>query len=71
MDTLIPISRDDGLLDWVCGSGPGETEGLFGIRELVEALLHDDGVLDAVPRASHDQPVDGVVTPTRIVRFVG
>ena len=112
VDTLIPISRDDGLLDWVYGGGPGETAGLFGILEPVGArlglsairgadliltpaaaidadgmrmgwgrgffdktlasldrrppvfaIVHDDEVLDVVPRESHDQPVDGVVTP--------
>lgn len=118
VETLIPVSRADGLLDWVYGGGPGESEGLFGILEPVGGLLgtsairgadlilipaaaidrdgmrlgwgrgffdktlaamdrrppvfaivYDDEVLDAVPRESHDQAVDGVVTPTRIVRF--
>lgn len=118
VDTLIPIIRDDGLLDWVYGGGPNETDGPFGIREPVGkrlgtaairaadlllvpaaaidtggmrmgwgrgyfdkalaalnprppvfAIVHDDEVLDAVPRESHDQSVDGVVTPTRILRF--
>ena len=31
-------------------------------------LLYDDEVLDAVPRHDHDQEVDLVVTPSRVVR---
>lgn len=32
-------------------------------------LLHDDELLERVPTAPHDQPVDIVVTPTRILRL--
>ncbi|CAD6003176.1 5-formyltetrahydrofolate cyclo-ligase [Agreia sp. COWG] len=35
----------------------------------VYALIFDDELLESVPREIHDQPVDGVVTPTRIVTF--
>jgi 5-formyltetrahydrofolate cyclo-ligase len=35
----------------------------------VFALIYDDELLDAVPSEVHDQPVDGVVTPKRIVTF--
>ncbi|RFA19286.1 5-formyltetrahydrofolate cyclo-ligase [Subtercola boreus] len=35
----------------------------------VYALIYDDELLDDVPREVHDQPVDGVVTPTRILTF--
>jgi len=35
---------------------------------LVAALVHDDEVVDELPRAPHDRPVDLVVTPTRTLR---
>ena len=35
----------------------------------VYALLYDDEVLDSVPREVQDQPVDGVITPTRVLTF--
>ncbi|WP_349863831.1 5-formyltetrahydrofolate cyclo-ligase [Leifsonia sp. WHRI 6310E] len=115
---LLPISREDGLLDWTTGDGETETEGLFGMPEAVGellgpiaindvdlilvpaaavdasgmrmgwgrgyfdktlgsmekcppvyAVLFDGELVDEVPRERHDQPVDGVVTPTRIVQF--
>jgi 5-formyltetrahydrofolate cyclo-ligase len=115
---LLPISREDGLLDWTTGDGETETEGLFGLPEAVGellgpiaindvdlilvpaaavdaggmrmgwgrgyfdktlgsmekcppvyAVLFDGEVVDEVPRERHDQPVDGAVTPTRIVQF--
>ncbi|GAB3580295.1 5-formyltetrahydrofolate cyclo-ligase [Leifsonia lichenia] len=115
---LLPISREDGLLDWTTGDGETETEGLFGMPEAVGellgpiaindvdlivipaasvdasgmrmgwgrgyfdktlgsmekcppvyAVLFDAELVDDVPRERHDQPVDGAVTPTRIVQF--
>ncbi|AAT88551.1 5-formyltetrahydrofolate cyclo-ligase [Leifsonia xyli subsp. xyli] len=115
---LLPISREDGLLDWTTGDGETETEGLFGMPEAVGellgpiaindvdlilvpaaavdatgmrmgwgrgyfdkilgsmekcppvyAVLYDGEVVDEVPRERHDRPVDGAVTPTRIVQF--
>ncbi|MGJ4844312.1 MULTISPECIES: 5-formyltetrahydrofolate cyclo-ligase [unclassified Leifsonia] len=115
---LLPISREDGLLDWTTGDGETETEGLFGMPEAVGellgpiaindvdlivipaaavdasgmrmgwgrgyfdktlgsmekcppvyAVLFDAELVDEVPRERHDQPVDGAVTPTRIVQF--
>ena len=115
---LLPISREDGLLDWTTGDGESETEGLFGMPEAVGellgpiaindvdlilipaaavdasgmrmgwgrgyfdktlgsmekcppvyAVLFDSEIVDDVPRERHDQPVDGAVTPTRIVQF--
>ncbi|WP_223691310.1 5-formyltetrahydrofolate cyclo-ligase [Leifsonia poae] len=115
---LLPISREDGLLDWTTGDGESETEGLFGFPEAVGdllgpiaindvdliivpaaavdstgmrmgwgrgyfdktlgsmekcppvyAVLFDGELVDEVPRERHDQPVDGAVTPTRIVQF--
>jgi 5-formyltetrahydrofolate cyclo-ligase len=35
----------------------------------VYAVIYDDELLDSVPSEVHDQPVDGVVTPTRILTF--
>ncbi|GGF17844.1 5-formyltetrahydrofolate cyclo-ligase [Subtercola lobariae] len=118
VETLFPISREDGLLDWAHGDGSTEITGLFGMPEAVGeplgpiaindvdliivpaaavdetgmrmgwgrgyfdktlgsmqkcppvyAVIYDDELLDAVPREVHDQPVDGVVTPTRILTF--
>lgn len=115
---LLPISRDDGLLDWVASDGSETEPGLFGIPEArgellsplavndvdlmlipacavdargkrlgwgrgyfdktlgsmgnrppVFAVVHDFEIVDDVPRDLHDQPVDGVVTPERVVRF--
>ncbi len=115
---LLPITREDGLLDWTTGDGESETEGLYGMPEPVGdllgpiaindvdlivipaaavdstgmrmgwgrgyfdktlgsmekcppvyAVLFDAELVDDVPREKHDQPVDGAVTPTRIVQF--
>lgn len=115
---LLPITREDGLLDWTTGDGESETEGLYGMPEAVGellgpiaindvdlivipaaavdstgmrmgwgrgyfdktlgsmekcppvyAVLFDAELVDDVPREKHDQPVDGAVTPTRIVQF--
>ncbi len=115
---LLPVTREDGLLDWTTGDGETETEGLLGIPEAVGELLgpiaindvdlivvpaaavdstgmrmgwgrgyfdktlgsmekcppvyavvFDAELVDDVPREKHDQPVDGAVTPTRIVQF--
>ncbi|MFF1878513.1 5-formyltetrahydrofolate cyclo-ligase [Leifsonia sp. NPDC058230] len=115
---LLPVSREDGLLDWTTGDGESETEGLYGMPEAVGellgpiaindvdlivvpaaavdqtgmrmgwgrgyfdktigsmekcppvyAVLYDGELVDEVPRERHDQPVDGAVTPTRIVQF--
>src|ERR1700712_2690591 len=35
----------------------------------VYAVIYDDELLDSVPREVHDQPVNGVVTPSRILTF--
>ncbi|MDO9398948.1 MAG: 5-formyltetrahydrofolate cyclo-ligase [Herbiconiux sp.] len=115
---LLPIARQDGLLDWAEGDGETETEGLYGLPEPVGGILgpiaindadlilipasavdrsgtrmgwgrgyfdrtlgsmekcppvfavvFDDEILDEVPRELHDAPVNGAVTPTRILRF--
>ena len=118
MRVLLPVSREDGLLDWTTGDGESETEGLYGLPEAigdllgpiaindvdlilvpaaavdatgmrmgwgrgyfdktlgsmekcppVYAVLFDGELVDEVPRERHDQPVDGAVTPSRIVQF--
>jgi len=116
---LLPISRDDGLLDWAVATADADiTEGLFGLPEPVGeilspiavndvdlliipaaavdhtgmrlgwgrgyfdktlgsmekcppvyAVIFDSEFVDHVPRDVHDQPVSGVVTPTRTVRI--
>lgn len=115
---LLPVTREDGLLDWAVGDGTSEREGLFGMPEVVGEVLSPlaindvdailtpaaavghDGVrmgwgrgyydktlgsmakrppvyavvfdaeyLDEVPREAHDEPVDGIITPSRIITF--
>jgi 5-formyltetrahydrofolate cyclo-ligase len=115
---LLPISRDDGLLDWTVGDGLTEIEGLFGMPEPVGELLgpiaindvdlilvpaaavdrtgmrmgwgrgyfdrtlgsmekcppvyaviFDRECVDWLPSEIHDKRVDGVVTPSAIIRF--
>lgn len=116
----LPVSREDGLMDWAPYDGgiegvdatgmPIPTSDLLGPRALQEAqlilipaasvgsdgmrlgwgrgyfdrtlgslttaapvfgVLFDHEVVDDVPREKHDQPVDGVVTPRRIIRYGG
>ena len=56
---LIPISRNDGLLDWVVTDGTDETEGKFGMPEPVGELLGPIAInevdLIIVPAASVDR----------------
>src|SRR5690606_37636343 len=53
---LFPVSRDDGLLDWVAGDGENEQIGLFGMPEasgdLLSPLAINDVDLIVVPAAS-------------------
>ena len=54
------------------GWGRGYFDKTLGSMEKcppVYAVVFDSEVIDEVPRERHDQPVDGVVTPSRIVRF--
>ena len=55
---LLPVSRNDGLLDWVVSDGT-ETEGLFGLPEPVGELLGPIAINDVdlivVPAAAVDQ----------------
>lgn len=116
---LLPISRDDGLLDWTVALPDGaEVAGAYGVPEAVGevlgpiavndvdlmfvpaaatdregwrmgwgrgyydrtlgsmegrppsyAVIYDSEVLERVPREVHDQPVTGVVTPSRTLEF--
>ena len=115
---LLPITREDGLLDWAVGDGSTEHQGLHGMPEVVGELLSplalgdvdailapaaavghdgcrmgwgrgyydktlgsmakrppvyavifDAEYLDEVPREAHDEPVDGIITPSRIITF--
>ncbi|WP_349902052.1 5-formyltetrahydrofolate cyclo-ligase [Parafrigoribacterium humi] len=55
---LTPVSRDDGLLDWVISTGD-ETEGLYGwpepVGELLGPIAINDVDLIIVPAASVDR----------------
>ena len=55
---LMPVSRDDGLLDWVIAGGP-ETRGLHGMPEAVGELLGPIAINDVdliiAPAASVDR----------------
>jgi 5-formyltetrahydrofolate cyclo-ligase len=115
---LLPVSREDGLLDWAPYDGEGEEVDFLGLptptSELlgpiaindvdliiipaaavdrsgmrmgwgrgyfdktlgsmegcppVYAVIFDDELVHEVPRERHDQPVNGVVTPSGIVSF--
>lgn len=68
---LIPAAAIDATgmrLGW--GRGYFDrTLGSMEKRPPVYAIVFDDEVVDQVPRELHDQPVTGVVTPTRILTF--
>jgi 5-formyltetrahydrofolate cyclo-ligase len=52
------------------GWGRGYFDKTIGSMEKcppVYAVVFDDELIDDVPRDKHDQPVSGVVTPTRTV----
>lgn len=115
---LLPVSREDGLLDWAPYDGGDEELDILGLpkpaTELlgpiaindvdlivipaaavdrtgmrmgwgrgyfdktlgsmekcppVYAVIFVDELVDSVPRERHDQPVNGVVTPSGIVSF--
>lgn len=57
---------------WRLGRGGGYYDRALsqcGSHSLRCLLLHDDEVVESVPRAAHDQPIDVVVTPTRTLRL--
>lgn len=39
VEVLVPVSRRDGLLDWVAATGGAEQVGLFGISEMVGEVV--------------------------------
>jgi 5-formyltetrahydrofolate cyclo-ligase len=54
------------------GWGRGYFDKTLGSMEKcppVYAVVFDSEVIDEVPRERHDQPVNGAVTPTRVLRF--
>ena len=118
VEVLLPISRDDGLLDWAPYDASDESSDVIGMpvptsdivapiaindvgviivpaaavdrtgmrmgwgrgyfdrtlgsmdsRPPVFAVLFDDEVVDELPREKHDQPVDGIVTPSGVRHF--
>lgn len=68
---LVPAAAVDGdgmRMGW----GRGYFDKTLGSMEgcpPVYAVIFDDELVDEVPRDRHDMPVDGVVTPERIVRL--
>lgn len=58
LSVLMPLSRDDGLLDWVVTDGQSEIEGPLGLPEPVGELLGPIAINDVdliiVPAASVD-----------------
>jgi 5-formyltetrahydrofolate cyclo-ligase len=68
---IVPAAAVDGRgtrLGW----GRGYYDKTLGSTEKcppVYAVVYDQEVLTEVPREVHDQPVDGIVTPTRIISF--
>ncbi len=52
------------------GKGGGSYDrALARTTALAVALVHDDEVVEVLPRDAHDRPVDVAVTPTRTVRL--
>jgi 5-formyltetrahydrofolate cyclo-ligase len=55
---LLPITREDGLLDWTTGDGTTETESILGLPEAVGELLGPIAINDVdliiVPAAAVD-----------------
>jgi 5-formyltetrahydrofolate cyclo-ligase len=68
---LVPaaaIGRDGMRMGW----GRGYFDKTLGSMEKcppVYAVVYDSELVDDVPRERHDQPVNGVVTPDRIIDF--
>lgn len=68
---VIPAAAvDDGGMRLGWGRGYfDKTLGSMQQRPPIYAVIFDSELLEEVPRDLHDQPVDGVVTPTRTVTF--
>lgn len=45
------------------------TLGSLTKRPPVYAVVYDHEVVDSVPKENHDQAVDGVVTPVRVIQL--
>ncbi|WP_413316694.1 5-formyltetrahydrofolate cyclo-ligase [Agrococcus sp. 1P02AA] len=116
---LLPVIREDGLLDWAEHDGTETVESTLGMPEptadalpptaldevdlmlipataigrdgsrlgggrgffdktiaamadcpAVYAVVHDEELFDSVPHADYDQPVDGVVTQSGVIRII-
>lgn len=68
---LIPgaaVGADGMRLGWGRGYYD-KTIGAMTHRPQVFAVLFDHELLESVPHEKHDEPVDGVVTPSRVVSF--
>jgi len=56
---LVPVSRNDGLLDWTVEKGRGQTEGIFGLPEPIGEVLGPIAINDVdliiVPAACVDR----------------
>jgi 5-formyltetrahydrofolate cyclo-ligase len=68
---IVPAAAVD-LTGMRMGWGMGYYDKTLGSMEKcppVYAVAYDSEVVDEVPREVHDQPVNGVVTPTRIISF--
>lgn len=62
------VDRDGTRLGW----GRGYFDKTIGSMERcppVYAVIYDSEVLDSLPREIHDQPVDGIVTPSQTIRL--
>lgn len=59
------VDRQGYRLGW---GGGFYDRALVGRTAAVFALVHEDEVVDAVPRESHDRPVDGIVTPKGLIK---
>lgn len=62
------VGRDGLRLGWGRGYFD-KTLGSMDKRPPVYAVIFDDELVEAVPRELHDQPVDGVVTPSGVISF--
>ncbi|GAA3942184.1 5-formyltetrahydrofolate cyclo-ligase [Microbacterium soli] len=60
------VDRSGTRLGWGRGYFD-KTIGSMQSRPPVYAVIYDSEVFDSLPREVHDQPVDGIVTPTRTI----
>ena len=68
---IVPAAAVDGS-GMRMGWGRGYYDKTLGSMEKcppVYAVVYDNEFVDEVPREVHDQPVNGLVTPTRIISF--